>query len=241
MGDGETKDPPVPENANPDTGTRSHGSTLTGSAASVNPHSSSSFTSPSIIPPANSASAAPGTPYSTSLNAKPRRHAPAGRNMANIKFVKHKKRARSEEQDAYEQHEEAPVRSRPLRSGKVPTSSAGSVAAPYFNPRPAASPSLPSNAPWLPPTAIGAFAGNGMKELVHAMDEDQERFVAIKSHFDRMYAASPDAWYAGLRERWSPEQCTATVSCPPIRFWLDSNMLDDVRVALAVAAPDHYR
>lgn len=155
----------------------------------------------------------PGTRHSTSPDAVQHQHPPEQRKMANIKVIKRKTRARSRK---WEERDDSPGHTRAGRSVKIPESTVdrtSEVLPDNLSSKPAAFPSLPTNTLPPPPTAIVDFDGNGMKELMDAMQKgDSESVSAIHTHFGKMYKASTDMWYAELRSRWSPNESNLTVS-----------------------------
>ncbi|CAE7027215.1 hypothetical protein PTT_10951 [Pyrenophora teres f. teres 0-1] len=155
--------------------------------------------------------------------------APEQPKMANIKIIKQKKRMRTDEPEEYD----SPVRTRAGRAVKIPKDTALELPPDKLSLKPAAFPSLPTNIMPPLPTAVGEFEGHGMKELVEAMEkEDLERVSAINTHFAQMYATSTNAWYAELRERWSPSESDTTIKFeslwPSLRQIIIDQILQDV-------------
>lgn len=136
--------------------------------------------------------------------------------MANTKIVKANPR-RTDEHRETEPDDPPPAGNHTKNPNKISRRNRALALTPKFAfPKPAAFPSLPTDAP--PPSqpesaATDQSSVHSMKELFEAIEsQDQARVAAIKQSIDRMYRESENEWYAELRKRWSPDEVEEIVS-----------------------------
>jgi hypothetical protein len=142
--------------------------------------------------------------------------------MANVKFIKTRKRPVSDAQKEDRDNTPPPRRpaGRPSKATRVAAPAVlpeGHVTSPFMHPKPAAFPSLPTvTAPSPSPAqVILDFSGNGMKELVEALEKgNAETVIAILRHFDGLYATGTEEWYESLRRRWGEDESNTEVNTP---------------------------
>ena len=145
--------------------------------------------------------------------------------MANVKFVKTKKRPRADDAQPEHLDDTPPPRrpaGRPRKAHRAVTAAASApavlpeieLAVTFAHPKPAAFPSLPTDRPPSPaPTIADNFAGNGMREMMDALEKaDKETVTAIQRHIDGLYATGTDKWYEELRGRWGKDESDTGVS-----------------------------
>jgi hypothetical protein len=188
--------------------------------------------------------------------------------MANVKFIK--KRAIADEQQEDEQQEDEhedilkPARrtggrpSKVARAAAAATTPANDLTDTAAHPKPAATfPSLPTTAPPSLPVVTGDFAGNGMREMMEALEKGNEEAVtAMKRHVDGLYAKGAEEWYKELRRQWVHDMSKTEVSAayvqpliglqfmtkPPrlmLRLVLTLNT-GHVQLPMALPTPDHH-
>ena len=176
--------------------------------------------------------------------------------MANTKYVR-KYRKRVNEVLESQHDDAAPI----VQSGSRST---GEHAAPpiYPSTRPAAFPSLSTEEP--PPEPMQDYGRHGLWQRMEAhKNSNQERIKQVLLQVDMMYDNErfPDnmtetqkAWYAGLKERWLPNDTHLKVSCLPYidsTSWLLQSLLKKsqmlmtepagrVPVIVEVPSPNHH-
>ncbi|EOA86150.1 uncharacterized protein SETTUDRAFT_28548 [Exserohilum turcica Et28A] len=233
-----------PTSGNRDTDSQSQNDSLTDSMESASTANStpppSSFTPPafSFTPPSplftHPTVVAPAATTNSS-NLSNTSHPPPLQHpkMANTKIVKANPR-RTDEHRETEPDDPPPAGNHTKNPNKISRRNRALALTPKFAfPKPAAFPSLPTDAP--PPSqpesaATDQSSVHSMKELFEAIEsQDQARVAAIKQSIDRMYRESENEWYAELRKRWSPDEVEEIVTFESLWYSVRNTIIEEIQ------------